>query len=98
MRNDIVHRLKADIGLTEMSKYFSDIVNITQRIHTHLFQISDQGFTREILNFQTHCMDSEMEQKYYKALKDIEDIKGSKLLVFQVYLINLGGLSWPRLC
>jgi hypothetical protein len=29
-----------------------------------------------------------MEQKYYQALKDIEDIKGSKLLVFQVYLIN----------
>jgi hypothetical protein len=43
-------------------------------------------------------MDSEMEQKYYQALKDSEDIKGSKLLVFQVYLINLGGLSCPRLC
>jgi hypothetical protein len=43
-------------------------------------------------------MDSEMEQKYYKALKDIEDMEGSKLLVFQVYLINLGGLSCPRLC
>jgi hypothetical protein len=26
-------------------------------------------------------MDSEMEKKYYQALKDIEDIKGSKLLV-----------------
>jgi hypothetical protein len=38
-------------------------------------------------------MDSEMEQKYYQALKDIEDMKGSKLLVFQVYLINLGRLS-----
>jgi hypothetical protein len=43
-------------------------------------------------------MDFEMEQKYYQALKDIEEIKGSKLLVFQVYLINLGGLSCPRLC
>jgi hypothetical protein len=25
-------------------------------------------------------------------------MKGSKLLGFQVYLINLGELSWPRLC
>jgi hypothetical protein len=39
-----------------------------------------------------------MEQKYYQSLKDIEDMKGSKLLVFQIYLIDLGGLSWPRLC
>jgi len=97
-RNKIVHRIKADIDLIEMSDYFSNIVNITQRIDTYLGKLPDQGFAREVLNFQTHCMDSEMEQKYYQALKDIEDIKGSKLLVFQVYLINLGGLSCPRLC
>ena len=97
-RNKIVHRIKADINLIEMNDYFSNIVNITQRIDTHLGKLPDQGFTREVLNFKTHCMDSEMEQKYYQALKDIEDIKGSKLLVFQVYLINLGGLSCPRLC
>ena len=97
-RNKIVHRIKADIDLTEMNDYFSNIVNIAQRIDTNLGKLPDQGFAREILNYQTHCMDSEMEQKYYQALKDIEDIKGSKLLVFQVYLIDLGGLSWPRLC
>ena len=97
-RNKIVHRIKADIDLIEMSDYFSNIVNITQRIDTNLGKLPDQGFAREVLNFQTHCMDSEMEQKYYQALKDSEDIKGSKLLVFQVYLINLGGLSCPRLC
>ena len=98
VRNGIVHRINADIDLKEMSDYFSNIVNITQRIDTNLGKLTDQGFAREVLNFQTHCMDSEMEQKYYQALKDIEDIKGSKLLVFQVYLINLGGLSCPRLC
>jgi hypothetical protein len=76
-----------------MSDYFSNIENITQRIDTNLGKLPDQGFAREVRNFQTHCMDSEMEQKYYQALKDIEEIKGSKLLVFQVYLINLGGLS-----
>jgi hypothetical protein len=81
-----------------MNNYCSDIVRITQRIDTYLFKPPDQGFAREVHNFQTHCMDPEMEQKYYKALKDIEDIEGSKLLVFQVYLINLVGLSWPRLC
>ena len=97
-RNKLVHRIKADIDSIEMSDYFSNIVNITQRIDTNLGKLPDQGFAREVLNFQTHCMDSEMEQKYYQALKDIEDIKGSKLLVFQVYLINLGGLSCPRLC
>jgi hypothetical protein len=76
-RNKIVHRIKADINSIEMSDYFSTIVHITQRIYTYL----GKGFAREVLNFQTHCMDSEMEQKYYQALKDIEDIKGSKLLV-----------------
>ena len=96
-RNKIVHRIKADIDSIEMSDYFSNIVKITQRIDKNLGKLPDQGFAREVLNFQTHCMDSEMEQKYYQALKDIEDIKGSKLLVFQVYLINLGGLSCPRL-
>ena len=80
-QNKIVHRIKPDIDLIEMSDYFSSIVNITQRINTYLGQPPDQGFAREVLNFQTHCMDSEMEQKYYQALKDIEDIKGSKLLV-----------------
>jgi hypothetical protein len=98
VRNKIVHRRKADIDLIEMSKYFSNIVNITQRIDTYLGKLPDQGFAKEVFNFQTHCMVSEMEQKYYQDLKDIEDIKGSKLLVFQVYLINLGGLSCPRLC
>jgi hypothetical protein len=98
VRHKIVHRIKADIDLIEMSDYFSNIVNITQRIDTNLGKLPDQGFAREVLNFQTHCMDSEMEQKYYQALKDIADIKGSKLLVFQVYLINLGGLLCPRLC
>jgi hypothetical protein len=97
IRNKIVHRIKADIDLIEMNIYFSNIVNITQRIDTYLGKQSDQGFTSEVLNFQTHSMDSEMVQKYYQALKDIEDIKGSKLLVFQVYLINLGRLSCPRL-
>ena len=98
IRNEIVHQLKADIDLTEMNNYFSNIVRITRRIDTYLCKKPDQGFAREVLNFQTHCMDFEMEQKYYQALKDIEEIKGSKLLVFQVYLINLGGLSCPRLC
>ena len=98
MRNEIVHRLKADIDLTEMNNYFSNIVHIARRIDTYLCKLPDQGFVREVLNFQTHSMDPEMEQKYYRDLKDIEDITGSKLLVFQVYLINLGGLSWPRLC
>ena len=97
-RNKIVHCTKADIDLVEMSDYFSNIVNITQRIDTNLGKLPDQGFAREVLNCQTHCMESEMEQQYYQSLKDIEDIKGSKLLVFQVYLINLGGLSCPRLC
>ena len=97
-RNKIVHRINADIDLKEMNNYFSNIVNITQRLDTNLGKLPDQGFAREVLNFQTHCMDPEMVQKYYQALKDIEDIKGSKLLVFQVYLINLGGLSCPRLC
>ena len=97
-RNKIVHRIKADIDSIEMSDYFSNIVKITQRIDKNLGKLPDQGFAREVLNFQTHCMDFEMEQKYYQALKDIEEIKGSKLLVFQVYLINLGGLSCPRLC
>jgi hypothetical protein len=85
VRNEIVHRINADIDLKEMNKYFSNIVNITQRLDTNLSKLPDQGFAREVHNFQTHCMDPEMEQKYYKALKDIEDIKGSKLLVFQVY-------------
>ena len=98
IRNEITHRLKADIDLTEMNNYFSNIVRITQRIDTYLCKLPDQGFAREVHNFQTHCMDPEMEQKYYQALKDTEDIKGSKLLVFQVYLVNLGELSWPRLC
>ena len=98
LRNKMVHRIKADIDLIEMNDYFSSIINITRRIDTYLGKQSDQGFASEVLIFQTHCMDSEMEQKYYQALKDIEDIKGSKLLVFQVYLINLGGLSCPRLC
>jgi hypothetical protein len=75
-----------------MNEYFSYIVNITQRIDTYL----DKQFTSEVLNSQCCCMDSEMEQKFYQALKDIEDMKGSKLLVFQVYLINLGRLSCPR--
>jgi hypothetical protein len=98
VRNKIVHRIKADINLIEMNENFSNIVNITQRIDTYLRKQSNQGFAREVLDFQTHCMDSEMEQKYYQALKDIEDMEGSKLLVFQVYLINLGRLSCPRLC
>jgi hypothetical protein len=92
-RNKIVHRIKADIDLIEMSDYFSNIVHITQRIDTYL----GKGFAREVLNFQTHCMDPEMKQKYYQSIKDIEDINGLKLLVIQVYLINLGELSCPRL-
>ena len=75
VRNKIVHRIKADIDLIEMNDYFSNIVNITQRIDTHLGKLPDQGFARKVLNFQTHCMDSEMAQTYYKTLKDIEDIK-----------------------
>jgi hypothetical protein len=98
IRNNIVHRIKANIDLFEMLDYFSNIVNITQRIDTNLGKLPDQGFAREVLNFQTHCMNPEMEQSYYQALKDIEVIEGSKLLVFQVYLIDLVGLSWPRLC
>ena len=97
-RNKIVHRIKADINSIEMSDYFSNFVNITQRIDTNLGKLPDQGFAREVLNFEIHCMDFEMEQKYYQALKDIEEMKGSKLLVFQVYLINLGGLSCLCLC
>jgi hypothetical protein len=81
-----------------MKNYFSKIVRITQRIDTYLRKLPDQGFARKVHHFQTCCMDPEMEQKYYQALKDIEDMKGSKLLGFQVYLINLGELSWPRLC
>ena len=98
VRNKLIHRIKADIDLIDMNHYFSNILNITQRIDTYLSKQQDQGFTREVLNFQTHSMDCDMEQKYYQALKDIEDMEGSKLLVFQVYLINLGGLSCPRLC
>ena len=98
IRNEIVHLLKAEIELDEMNNYFSNIVRITRRIDTYLCKQPDQGFASEVLNFQTHSIDPELEKKYYRALKDIEDIKGSKLLVFQVYLINLGGLSWPRLC
>jgi hypothetical protein len=98
LRNKIVHLIKVNIDLIEMNEYFSYIVNITQRIDTYLGKLPDQGFTSEVLNSQCCCMDSEMEQKYYQALKDIEDMKGSKLLVFQVYLINLGRLSCPRLC
>ena len=98
IRNEIVHRIKADINLTKMKNYFSNIVRITQRIDTYLCKLPDQRFAREVLYFQTCCMDPEMEQKYYQALKDIEDITSSKLLLFQVYLINLGELSWPRLC
>jgi hypothetical protein len=98
VRNKLVHRIKADIDLIDMNNIFSDILNITQRIDTYLGKQQDQGFTREVLNFQTQSMDPDVEQKYYHALKTIEDIKGSKLLVFQVYLINLGGLSCPRLC
>jgi hypothetical protein len=30
MRNEIVHRLKADIDLTEMNNYFSNIVHIAR--------------------------------------------------------------------
>jgi hypothetical protein len=56
-RNKIVHRIKADIDLIEMSDYFSNIVNIAQRIDTNLGKLPDQGFAREVLNFQTHCMD-----------------------------------------
>ena len=77
--------------------YFSNILNISQRIDTYLCKLPDQGFTREVLKLQTHCMYPEMEQKNYQSLKDIEDISGLKLLVFQVYLINLGELSCPRL-
>jgi hypothetical protein len=98
VRNKLVHRIKADIDLIDMNNIFSDILNITQRIDTYLGKQQDQGFTREVLNFQTHSMDPDLEQKYYQALKTIEDMEGSKLLVFQVYLINLGGLSCPRLC
>ena len=98
VRNKLAHSIKADIDLIDMNHYFSNILNIAQRIDTYLGKQQDQGFTREVLNFKTHSMDSDMEQKYYQALKNIEDIKGSKLLVFQLYLINLGGLSCPRLC
>jgi hypothetical protein len=98
VRNKLVHRIKADIDMIDMNHYFSNILNIAQRIDAYLGKQQDQGFTREVLNFQTHSMDSDMEQNYYQALKNIEDIKGSKLLVFQLYLINLRGLSCPRLC
>jgi hypothetical protein len=60
VRHKIVHRMKADINLIEMSDYFSNIENITQRIDTNLGKLPDQGFAREVRNFQTHCMDSEM--------------------------------------
>ena len=98
IRNEMVHHVNADIDLTKMINYFSNIVCITQRIDTNLCKPPDQGFTTQVRNVQYCSMDPEMEQKYYQALKDIEDIKGSKLIVFQVYLINLGELSWPRLC
>ena len=88
VRRKIVDRIKADIDLIEMNDYFSNIVNITQRIDTYLSKLPNQGHTREVLNFQTKCIDPDMEQKYYEVLKVIEDIKGSKLFVFQVYLIN----------
>jgi hypothetical protein len=41
-RNKIVHRIKADIDLIEMSDYFSNIVNITQRIDTNLVKLPDR--------------------------------------------------------
>jgi hypothetical protein len=88
VRRKIADRIKADIDLIEMNDYFSNIVNITQRIDTYLSKLPNQGFTREVLNSQTKCIDPDLEQKYYKALKVIEDMKGSKLFVFQVYLIN----------
>ena len=98
VRNKIVHRINAAMDLIEMNDYFSNILNICQRMDTYLCKLPDQGFSREVLKLQTHCMDLEMEQKYYQSFKDIEDIKGLKLLVIQVYLINLGELSCPRLC
>ena len=98
VRNEIVHRIKAAMDLIEMNDYFFNILNISQRIDTYLGKLPDQGFSREVLKLQTHCMDLEMEQKYYQSLKDIEDINGLKLLVIQVYLINLGELSCPHLC
>ena len=98
IRNRIIHRSNAEIEFTEMIKCFSNIDCITQRIDTYLCKLPDQGFFRKVRNLRTCCIDPEMKQKYYQDLKDKEDMKGSKLLVFQVYLINLGGLSWPRLC
>jgi hypothetical protein len=88
VRNEIVHRINADIDLKEMNKYFSNIVNITQRIDTNLGKQPDQGFAREVLNFKTHCMDSEMEQKYYQSLKDIElfDIKPQAVYCYALFL------------
>ena len=88
VRRKIVDRIKADIDLIEMNDYFSNIVNITQRIDTYLSKLPNQGHTREVLNSQTECIDPDMEQKYYEVLKVFEGIKGTKLFVFQVYLIN----------
>jgi hypothetical protein len=87
VRKKIVDRIKADIDVIEMNDYFSNIVNITQRIDTYLSKLPNQGLTREVLNYQTKCIDPDLEQIYYKVLV-IEDMKGSKLFVFQVYLIN----------
>ena len=74
VQRKIVDSIKADIYLIEMNDYFSNILNITRRIDTYLNKQQDQGFTREVLNFQTKWIEPDTEQKYYKV---IEDIKGS---------------------
>jgi hypothetical protein len=76
--------------------YFSNILNISQRIDTYLCKLPDQGFTREVLKLQTHCMYPEMEQKNYQSLKDIEDISGLKLL-WTMFLRTFRSLSTSSL-
>ena len=61
MRRQIVDRVKADMNFIEMNDYFSNILNISQRIDTYLCKLPDQGFTREVHKLQTHCMFPEME-------------------------------------
>jgi hypothetical protein len=64
------------MGLIEMNDYFYNILNICQRMDTYSCKLPDQGFSREVLQLQTHYIDLEMAQNYYQSLKDIEDIKG----------------------
>ena len=54
MRSKIVDCIKEDMDFIEMNDYFSNILNISQRIDTYLCKLPDQGFTREVHKLQTH--------------------------------------------